>query len=210
MADRVVRLGGNVLLPIRMMILENEPGSLACYSPVEFDSATLEAVAGLGSVQQVIVANRFHMSFVTKAVDLFPAATLYVPPTSPGLTGIVPNATVSRLGCNTEMFVLRMRTGFEELVLYHDKSETLVVSDLFFNLTGATGLQKFLLRLNGIADRPGQSRLHKLLLMREKEQIRKFYRWALAKPFTQICMAHGQVVDKEAREVFYQLFHRYL
>ena len=209
MADRVVRLAGSVLLPVRMMVLENEPGCLTCYSPVELDSATLEAMAGLGSVQQIVVANRFHTLYVAAASEYFPTAKLYVPPTSPGITGIVPNAMISQLASNTEMFVLRMRAGFEELILYHDKSETLVVSDLFFNLTGATRLQKFLLRLNGIADRPAQSRLHKLLLMREKEQIRKFYQWALAKPFTQICMAHGQLIDYEAREVFYQLFHRY-
>ena len=107
MADRVVRLAGSVLLPVRMMLLENESGSLTCYSPVELDSATLEAVAGLGSVQQLVVANRFHMSFVAEAVECFPTAELYVPPTSPGITGIVPNAVVSQLGCNTDMFVMR-------------------------------------------------------------------------------------------------------
>jgi hypothetical protein len=33
---------------------------------------------------------------------------------------------------------------------------------------------------------------------------------ALTKPFTQIFMSHGQIIDDQAREVFYQLFHRYL
>jgi hypothetical protein len=88
-----------------------------------------------------------------------------------------PTALVSRLGNATEMLVLRTRPGFEELVLYHDKSEMLVVADLFFNMTRASGLLGLLLKLNGVWNRPGQGHLQKFLNRRQKEQIRGFYRW---------------------------------
>lgn len=209
-ADRELRLGGGVVLPIRMVLLETEVGRLICYSPVALDSATVEAIAGLGQVDVIVVPNRSHTLFLAAARRQFPAAKVIVPPTHGDISGSQPAAIVSSLGTATEMFVLQTRPGFEELVLYHDKSETLVVADLFFNLPRASGLLGLLLKLNGLWNRPGQGHLQKMLIARQRTQMRVFYRWALTKPFTQLCMSHGRIVDDEARETFYQLFHRYV
>ena len=66
-ADRELRLGGGVVLPIRMVLLETEVGRLICYSPVALDSATVEAIAGLGQVDVIVVPNRFHTLFLAAA-----------------------------------------------------------------------------------------------------------------------------------------------
>ena len=45
--------------------------------------------------------------------------------------------------------------------------------------------------------------------MKDRDSLGEFYRWAMAKPFSRISMAHGQLITTGAREVFYQLFHQY-
>ena len=90
-ADRELRLAGGVVLPIRMVLLENEVGRLICYSPVELDSRTVEAVAGLGQVDVIVVPNRFHTLFLDAAHKQFPAAKVIVPPSHPGVAGRPPH-----------------------------------------------------------------------------------------------------------------------
>ena len=90
-ADRELRLAGGVVLPIRMVLLENEVGRLICYSPVELDSGTVEAVAGLGQVDVIVVPNRFHTLFLDAAHKQFPAAKVIVPPSHLGIAGRPPH-----------------------------------------------------------------------------------------------------------------------
>ena len=66
-----------------------------------------------------------------------------------------------------------------------------------------------MLKLNGLWRRPAQSRLQRLLIMRDRNSLQQFYRWALGKPLSTISLSHGQLITQDARETFYQLFRRY-
>lgn len=213
-ADReLIYRGGR--LPVRMVIVRGEQGGLTLYSPVDLDPGTREALAGLGSVTRIIAPNRFHTLFVGPAMEAYPDAMLLVPEADGGLgeqfherTTVIGEAVLPDTGL--ELMPVRLRDGLTELVLYHDRSETLILADLLFNLKqSASPAARFLFRLNGIWHRAGQSRLQRLLLLRDGESLAGFYRWALAKPFVQIAMAHGQIISGDAREQFYQVFKRY-
>jgi hypothetical protein len=208
-ADRELCFAAGVRLPIRMVVMGNRAGDLVCYSPVALDEATVEALAGIGEVRWIVVPNRHHGLFAREYQQHFPAArTLAVTPV-PGCAARVLRSP-AQIGPGFEALIVKLSIDFQELVIYHDRSETLVVSDLLLNIRAGNRRLEWLLRLNGAWRRAGHSRLQRLLLMRDRQGLAEFYRWALAQPFVQISMSHGQVIQADAREVFYQVFHRYV
>jgi len=214
LADRELAYGGRHRLPVRMVVLQAGDGSLILYSPVALDDGTVEALAGLGPVAWIVVPNRFHTLFVGRAMDVYPDARLLLPPTDGGLGERFPRRAQTarqavQLDQDIELLPVRLRDGLEELVIYHDPAELLMVGDLLFNFQQAERLSRWLYRFNGVWRRPGVSRLQRLLLLKDPGSLGEFYRWAMNKPFSQISMAHGQLVGGNAREVFYQLFHHF-
>ncbi len=214
-ADREIRYGRRSSLPVRMVITRDQHNGLTLYSPVALDEGTREALAGLGEVVRVIAPNRFHTMFAGRVLDAYPAAELLVPTENGALAERFPTRTrvVSErmsLDAGLDIYPVRLRDGLVELCAYHDTSESLVLADLLFNFHRAeNGFARLIYRLNGIWQRPGHSRLQRLLLLKDEDSLHRFYRWALAKPFSQIIMAHGQIVTTDAREQFYQAFSRY-
>jgi hypothetical protein len=179
------------------------------------DEGTREALAGLGEVVRVLAPNRFHTLFVGRAMDAYPEAELLVPTANAGLADRFPNRTrvvdaLQSISSDLEVLPVHLADGLVELCAYHDDSETLLLADLLFNIQQANSLvAKLFYRMNGVWQQPGNSRLQRLLLFKNAESLSRFYRWALAKPFSQIAMAHGQIISKDAREQFYQIFCRY-
>ena len=214
-ADRELSYNRQATIPIRMVVLRDQSGALTLYSPVLLDEGTHEALAGLGEVVRVVAPNRFHTLFAGRALDAYPRAELLVPLDNAGLAERFPaRSRLVRehleLEPGLELYPVRQREGFTELAGYHDPSATLLVADLLFNFQQATSsLARFGYRLSGVWRKPGHSRLQRLLLLRDTDSLGAFYRWGLAKPFSQIVMAHGQVVADDAREVFYQSFSRF-
>jgi hypothetical protein len=214
-ADRELAYGGRATLPVRMTVIGDRQAGLTLYSPVALDEGTQEALAGLGEVVRVIAPNRFHTLFAGPVLDAYPNAELLVPRESGGLVERFPTRTTvvrDRFvpDSGLELYPVQLREGLIELCAYHDASESLVLADLLLNFRQASSsLARFIYRLNGIWQRPGHSYLQRLFLFREQESLRLFYRWALAKPFSQIVMAHGQIITSDAREQFYQVFSRY-
>lgn len=212
-ADRELRYPGGYSLPVRMVVLRCAEGELTLYSPVELDESTREALAGLGPVSTIIVPNRFHTLSVEQAMDVYPQATLLLPQANGNLAERFPHRSrvvgeLEHLNPGTEIMPVRLREGLDELVIYHDPSECLILGDLLFNLRQVSSVPgRWFERLNGIGQQPGQSRLQKLLLLKDMPSLRRFYHWALSRPFSQISMAHGHLITLDAREVFYQKFH---
>ena len=197
-----------------MVVLQDDEDGLLLYSPVALDEGTLEALRGIGEVRRIVVPNRFHTLFVAAAASAFPEASLLLP-AGDAMSG-EPFADRARgvdglisIGADLQILPVAQREGLVELVAYHDPSELLVVSDLFFNFQQAEGLVRWLLIVNRAWRRPAHSVLQRLFLLENREALSHFYRWAMSKPFNQISMSHGQLITHQAREVFYQLFHRF-
>ena len=214
-ADRELAFGRRATLPVRMVVLGDREAGLTLYSPVALDEGTREALAGLGEVVRVIAPNRFHTLFAGRVLDAYPSAELLVPEENGGLAARFPARTSivtepSATDAGLELHPVRLRDGLIELCAYHDDSESLLLADLLFNFQQAgSGLARFVYRMNGIWQRPGHSHLQRRLLLKEEAELRRFYRWALGKPFSQIVMAHGQIISSNAREQFYQAFSRF-
>ncbi len=214
-AERELSYGGSLTLPVRMAVIRNQSDGLTLYSPVSLDEGTREALAGLGEVRRIIVPNRFHTRFAGRVLDAYPDAGLLVPEADGGLMERFgdrsrPVTDLQTIEPGLEVLPVHLRDGLVELCAYHDASETLLLADLMFNLQQADSRRARLAhRLNGTWRQTGTSRLQRLLLLKDEESLSRFYHWALAKPFSQIAMAHGLLITDNARETFYQVFSRY-
>ena len=212
-ADRELAMAGGVRFPVRMVVIGNETGELMCYSPVSLDADTIEAIGGVGDVRWIVAPNAHHTLFVRECQQVFPNAQVLAPgPVKDCAPQIIDSQDPrsGRIGEGFEALAVDLRPEFTELVLYHDLSETLIVSDLLFNIHAGSRRLRWFMRLNGAWQREGHTRLQRLLLIKNRHALGEFYRWAFARPFGQISMSHGQVISADAREVFYQIFHPYM
>ncbi|MEM8769474.1 MAG: hypothetical protein AAGE43_18710 [Pseudomonadota bacterium] len=222
-ADRSLLYGARSQLPLRMVVFRDAKRDLTLYSPLKLDVGTVEALDGLGTVRRLVVPNRFHTLFVAAVAEQYPDAELLLPSWNAGLEEQFNGRSYTIVGAEAmdteglcsdlEVKSVTLREGLDELVIYHDASELLAVGDLFFNLRlspqQASAMTRFIYRLNGVWQRPARSRLQRLVLLKNREGLGDFYRWAMGKPFSQISMAHGQLLTTDAREQFYQLFSSY-
>jgi len=208
-ADREMLLGAGIRVPIRMVVIGTGVSGLICYSPVPFDEVTTEALAGLGEVSCLVAPNRFHQLFLEEAAGRYPGAEIV------GCAHTDLPLRTKRLDDSgslvpgVEYFTVPAGPRFSEITLYHDLSETLVVSDLILNFQLATRPLRWVLRLNGALGRPAHSRIQRWVRFRRRAELAEFYHWAMARPFRQIVVAHGPVIREQAREWLYRLFTPY-
>src|SRR5262249_10964304 len=124
----------------RMTVVRLRSGGLFVHSPVALDTHTRETVDALGPVTALVAPSRFHHLYVAEWPRAYPNASLSA---SPGLEEKRKDVTWTRiLGDEPEA---EWRGDLEqvffgalpienEVVFFHRKSNTIISSDLMFNL----------------------------------------------------------------------------
>ena len=195
-ADRRVRIAPGVEAPERMLVLRQADGSLTLYGSVALDAETGAALDSLGRVTAVVAPNRHHdpaLAYAARYAGLRRYDAAVPPPSAAGF----------------EPYVVELSRLAAEVCGYHAPSRTLMLCDLAVNVRAGGWLLRLLLRANGAWGALSTTRLQRHFALQNVAVLADFYRWAMAKPFTQIAMAHGDLVTAGARETFYQAFHRF-
>lgn len=193
-------------LPIRMVVLRDSERRLSCYSPVSIDSETLEALEGLGAVACLVVPNRHHRLFLPQVREVFPSARVIGWDDDGGGQVERLATTDGQLAGFLDYRVVHGSRRFSEIVLYHDVSETLIVADLIQGpVSGAPGGRGWR-ALTGLQAQRVRPALRRSRHLRDDRARTGFYHWAMARPFRQIAVAHGELIRDGAREVLYGLF----
>ena len=93
-----------------------------------------------------------------------------------------------------------------EHALFHRRSRTLVVADLFFSFPQETsGWPRFFIRhVMRLPRLFGISALYRLLVIRDKEAFARSMRALLALDFERLVVAHCQPIDKDAKQAVEQ------
>ena len=130
-----------VSLPLRSTILESNSGEVVVVSPVGGVASWGPKVAALGPVRTVVAPNGFHHMYLQDAWNHFTSASRWTsvavrgefetfPPNVIWLAGEDPWTLADGV---VAMPVLGMER-VQEWVLFHERSKTLVVTDLLFNI----------------------------------------------------------------------------
>ena len=198
-ADRPLRFFG-VEIGTRMTVLQLSDGLLV-HSPIDVDPETLE---GLGDPRWVLAPNKLHHLFVGPWIDAglegWAAPGLPDKRTDLSFAGVVETGT-HPFGPEVEVVALSCFSLSNEVVLFHEPSRTLLVTDLVFNFPRtAPWFTRFAMGCAcaypgcraSLLERVGMNRA----VAREEIAILQGF------GFERIVMSHGDVVETDAQQAF--------
>ncbi|MGD0680070.1 MAG: hypothetical protein ABSC94_32210 [Polyangiaceae bacterium] len=201
-----VRLPGGLLLPSRATIVRLGDGALVLHSPLAIDDATARRIGALGDVRFLLAPNCLHWMFLKAAKERYPKARIFGAPGVEKKLGALPFEPLpeaGHIGAIGEDLHLERVQGvpfMSEHAMFHQRSRSLIVTDLLFNVHHCRNfMMNLFLRLVGAHNKTAQSRIWRLLVKDRAAAARsvsKILRW----DFEHLVVAHGDVVSDDARE----------
>jgi hypothetical protein len=192
-------------LPLRSHIIVDRSGTVIIVSPVQMDDKVVEAIRALGTRFIILAPNLFHHLFVAKALTQFPDAQCVSTEGMDKKRGDIQWSKIVRSGDvisdDISLHRLEGMPKFNEICIFHKPSKTLIVVDLFFNILNPSGVGAFImLNIFGTYKRFGPSRLFRLMI-RDKKLFSESLATILNLPFDRLSLAHGDIVQRNARQL---------
>ena len=194
---------GGVRMPVRMNLArvgasrDGASGDLWVHSPVPIDDALAAEITGLGRVLYVVAPNAYHHLFAGTFAARFPGAKLYgvsgVTRKRPELAfeGMLTDGSVPPWAGEIDQVFIEGAPKLSEVVFFHRASRSLLVSDLFFNVTEPeTWMTGLVLRMMGTYKRFGRSRAWSLF-GKDRSLLKASVEKVLAWDFVRVLPAHG-------------------
>ena len=196
----------------RMTVIKLEDDSLVLISPIEINSELQQQLDKLGKVKYLVAPNLFHYLYLASAQQLYPDAAIFAPP---GLNIKQPSLKIDRVFTQDAIeFAIELEytllTGFQvfvppkislvnEIVFYHPHSKTLIITDSAFNFDRTfPTITQLAARIIGSYGVLKPSWLEKIAVkdtMQLKEAADKVLQW----DFERVIMAHGQIIETNAK-----------
>ncbi len=179
---------------------------LLLHSPVAATAELVREVEALGPVAYLVAPNRFHHLSLGEWLRACPEALAYV---APGLDKKRPDLKIAGVltdepepgwaGTVDQVLV----SGFplaNEVVFFHRPSNTLVATDLAFNVgSSSPPLTRLVFRLSRAYGRLSPTLLERLFV-RDRPAFRRSLERIFEWPFERVVVAHGQVSETGGRE----------
>lgn len=212
--ERHLRMPAGPVLPTRTALVRLSSGGLVVISPPPPHEETFAAIDALGRVEALLAPNSFHYLYVPAAVQRYPAAKLYLAPGLQDRIASLPSgidlATLP-LSADFDQAIIDSGRGMSEVVLFHRASRIVFLTDCAFNLVHLESVfDRTFWRLFGVAPDFGPSRTARMTLLSSPDRVGEALRRVLTWPFERIFVAHGDVVQTDARGRFERAFTRYL
>jgi len=203
-----------IAMGARSTIARLPDGGLVVISPGPFQDEHVDAIRGLGVVRALVAPNKFHHLFLGPAARAFPDAQVLL---APGLRKRIPSLPPGEdlgddapaLWSGTLDHAIVAGSAAGEVVFHHRPSRTLILTDLAFNLTGGGPWTRLAMTLNGGFGRLTTTRLMRSTIRDPDAFARSLHamkRW----DFDRIVVAHGDVVESNARPAFERAFAPWL
>jgi Domain of unknown function (DUF4336) len=199
----------------RMTVIRLSNGELAVISPIQVDNATSLELDKLGTVSHIIAPNLYHYLFASDFKNLYPKAIFWA---TSGLEVKKPELPIDRIiDSNTDSFLNDLQCvlfdGFKtlglkgldvvnELVFFHPKSRTLILTDTAFHFDDSFPLiTQFAARLLGGYKSLSPSLLEKVATT-EKAKVKLTVQKILDWDFERVIMAHGSIIESQGKQSF--------
>ena len=189
----------------RMTIIRLSSGELLLHSPIKIEPGLSEEIRSLGEVSHIVTPNKFHGLFVDEWLSEFPEARYY----SANVEG---NGDVAiQLGEDTfgeEIAVIKIDgvPKLNEYALFHKGSNTLVLTDIAFNIGSDVSLwTKIFFKINGAFNSFGPTRLMKSMVS-DWGDLKTSISNILEYEIDRIIVSHGEVVESDAKNKLRKAF----
>lgn len=197
-----------VPLGLRMTIIRLTQQQLIIHSAIPYSEKNDALIQALGEVRYLIAPNLEHTRFINEWRQRYPNAQLYAPSAVSFDYNVALEDNNSPLSQHSDLFYLKIdgMPRLQEFVFFHPQSQTLILTDLAFNLGKAMSLWgRTFLQLNGAYQRFTPSRILKSMIKDEDafcNSLQQVQQW----DFKQIIIAHGTPITDNAKERFNQAF----
>lgn len=203
--ESTLRIHAGFYLPVRSTVLRLDDESLLMISPLRMDDALAARVDALGRVSHIVAPSKLHHLFVGEAAARWPSARVHLPRGLPAKLAkqgrtVPPHSVLpASLPSGVQGILLDGVPDMDETLFFHAASRTLVVTDLVFHVLAPEGLLTgSILRMVGAHRVLAQSRALRFMT-RDREAARASLEQVLALDFTRLVMAHGVVLDVDAK-----------
>jgi len=196
---------GLIQIPVRMTVIRLGDGQLIVHSPGPVTPALRDEIDALGRVGFIVVPHA-HGRFAGEAAQKYPSAQLLAASRPPrqrtflayhaALADQPPTAWADQVESH---LVLGFR--LHEVVLFHRRSRTLVITDLCFNIhRSSSRTARVFFRVNGMWRHFGPSRLIRLVGVSDPAALRRSLERILRWDFERIVPGHGDVIERGGRD----------
>jgi len=203
-------LGLRIPFPTRMTILRLADGSLWIHSPTGLAPTVQRQVDALGPVRHLIAPNTIHYAWIPDWKSAYPAAATHA---APGVC-----ARARRMGIAIDIDrelgdapdpdwagqidqVLVHGAVLSEVVFFHRRSRTLILTDLIENFEPhrlRSRWWRLLVRLSGAMDPDGKAPIDmRLTFLGHRKALRAAVRRMIAWHPDRVILAHGRWYDRD-------------
>ncbi len=193
-----------------VVTLPNE-GTLVL-SPDRYSPQHLAELEGFEPPFYCLIPSRFHSLFLSDYFHRCPDWQFFGLPSVLGEFSSHPNSFHNLaklplpLSSQFNICVLRGIPRIDEVVLFHQLSRTLIVSDMLFNLPADVDIfSKLAHSAMGVYGRPAASRFFKSSI-RDKCAFASSFAEVMKWDFVRVVVGHGQPVTENAREILMQSY----
>lgn len=202
----------------RMTIVRLNNGNLLLHSPCEIVPQTKSAIETLGKVDFIVAPGSYHHFYVSSAQQAFPEAETFI---CPGIEKKRPDIDFDwflgdrpdrRLATDFEQVLMRGNKFICEVAFFHKPSKTLILVDLIENFTDATEDVSLSLKLwwkviFHMWHNPKPAPEYQFG-WKNKNAVRKSLHKILEWDFERIVIAHGDLIEENARETVLQAWQK--
>ncbi|BAY86390.1 hypothetical protein NIES267_58970 [Calothrix parasitica NIES-267] len=197
----------------RMTIIRLENGELVVISPIKVDSKTINQINEIGKVSIIIAPNLYHHLSISDFKYIYPDAKIFA---APGLDSKRQDIDFDKIinqgkiGAKDELeyflfegfkiLDLKGASPLNEIVFFHQKSQTLILTDTAFHFDETFPFTTQLtMRVIGGYKKLEPSILEKLAI-REKQKVKNSIQTVLKWNFERVIVAHGSILDNQGKE----------
>ncbi|MFT6632715.1 MAG: hypothetical protein ACJAS4_002680 [Bacteriovoracaceae bacterium] len=167
-------------------------------SPANFENNVIEELKKDTLNKVFIAPNNFHNLNISKMKAVFPEAKFYGPKRSEQQSGV--SLIRSReLNLGDDIIAIPIEGNFKlsETCFYHVPSETLIITDILFNMHHEMNYStRIALTLAGAYHKLGMSRFLRLMI-NDKVKFKNSLERLLDHPFKNIILNHGDSIGRE-------------
>ena len=206
----------------KMTVIRLKSGKLVVISPIKIDESIINQIKEIGNVAYIIAPNIYHYLFISEFKALYPKANLLAAPGFETKRPEIPIEHTLREGENLFSDEIEyilfdgMKTfDFEnalmnEFVFFHPESYSLILTDTAFHFDQTFPLVTQLTsRIIGGYKKISPSILEKLATQ-EKEKVKQAVKKVLLWDFKRVIMAHGSIVENDAKPKFREGYEWFL
>ncbi len=191
----------------RMTIVRLYNGKIWLHSPAKISEDLVKEIQKLGEVGYLISPNKIHHLFLQDWIALYPDAKVY---SSPGLEkkrkdisfdSALTDIAETEWKDEIEQLIFKGSNIMEEVVFFHKKSRTLILTDLVenFHPNHFVGFRKVLARIAGIVSPNGRTPLDwRATFIFNKSEARASLQAMLNWNPERIIISHGECIENEA------------